>query len=320
MKAAILTENGPPSVLRYAEVPDPVPGPGDVLVRVQAISIEGGDLLNRRLVPPPVAPHIVGYQAAGVVEAVGPEVTRVKVGQRVAAFNWAGSHAELMLTKETLVYPVPDGLDIETASTIPVTFGTADDALFEFGRLKAGETVLIQGGAGGVGLAAVQLAKAAGATVIATASGAARLERLRDFGMDHGIDYTTQDIAAEAMRLTDGRGVDLVVDLAGGGSVRKLMQAAAWRGRLAVVGASSGDLPSFPFFDIIGKSLTLCGVLFGREMHLPRAHELLARHFADAAAGKLRMPIDRRFPLAEAAAAHEYAERGHPFGRVLLIP
>lgn len=320
MKAAVLYENGAPSVLRYEDVPDPVAGQGDVLVRVQAVSIEGGDLLNRRNVPPPSVPHIVGYQAAGVVETVGAGVTRLRPGDRVAAFHWSGSHAELFAVPEAHVYPVPDALDLETASTIPVTFGTADDALFEFGRLQAGETVLIQGGAGGVGLAAIQLAKAAGATVIATASSPARLERLRDYGMDHGIDYTTSDIADEVKRLTGGRGADLILDMAGGPAVKTLIRAAAWRGRLAVVGASSGDLPSFQFLDIIGKSLTLVGVLFGREMHLPRAHALLARHFEAVAAGRLRMPIDRRFGLAEAAAAHLHVEQGHPFGRVIMIP
>jgi NADPH:quinone reductase-like Zn-dependent oxidoreductase len=238
----------------------------------------------------------------------------------VAAFNWSGSHAELFSVPETHIYPVPDFLDIHTASTIPITFGTADDALFDYGRLQAGETVLIQGGAGGVGLAAIQLAKEAGATVIATASNAARLQHLAAFGVDHGVDYTTLDVAEEALRLTHGRGVDLIVDLAGGAASARLLRAAAWRGRLAVVGASSGELPTFGFMDIIGKGLTLLGVLFGREMNLPRAHEMIARHMHAVGNGRFRMPIDKKFPLADAAMAHAYCESAHPFGRVLMIP
>lgn len=320
MKAAIIEKNGPPSVLRYADVPDPRPGDGDVLVRVAAVSIEGGDLLHRRLTPPPAVPHVVGYQAAGTVVATGAAVTRIKVGQRVAAFHWAGSHAELFAVPETLAYSLPDGLAMDVAATLPVTFGTADDALFEFGRLRRGETVLIQGGAGGVGIAAIQLAKAAGATVIATASSPQRLDRLKAFGLDHGIDHRRFDIAEETLRLTDGRGADLVVDLVGGPATTGLMKAAAYRGRLAVVGAASGDLPTFGFRDILQRALTVQGVYFGKEMPLSRVHDMLARHMAAVAAGRLAMPIDARFPLRDAAAAHEHAETAHPFGRVLLIP
>jgi NADPH:quinone reductase-like Zn-dependent oxidoreductase len=320
MKAAVLYKAGPPSVLRYEDVADPLIGETDVLVQVQAISIEGGDLLRRRLVQPDAVPHIVGYQAAGVVAAMGKLVTRCKMGDRVAAFHWSGSHAELFAVPESLVYPVPADLDIGVAATMPVTFGTANDALFEYGRLQENETVLIQGGAGGVGLAAIQLAKAAGATVIATSSSDARLEKLRAFGMDHGINYTSADIAKETKRLTDGRGADLIVDLAGGSAVKTLMHSGRPRGRLAVVGASSGELPTFQFMDILTSGITLFGVFTGHEMHLPAMHQRLAVYFAEAAAGTLRMPLDRRFPLSEASAAHAYVEHEHPFGRVLLIP
>jgi len=320
MKAAVIDENGPPSVLHYRDFADPVPGPDDILIRVEVISLEGGDLLNRRMLPPAAFPHVVGYQAGGTVVAVGSGVTRIRVGQRVAGFAFAGSHAELFRVAEHHAFVLPDGLDMKLGVTMPVTFGTADDALFEFGRLQAGETVLIQGGAGGVGLAAIQLAKAAGARVVATARGRARADRLKDYGADHAIAYDSQDIVAETMRLTAGRGADLAVDMAGGQGVTTLMQALAYRGRLSVVGASSGDLPSFGFFDIIGKSLTVYGILFGLEMHTPRAHAFMARHFQAAAEGRLRMPVDRVFALSQAREAHDYAESGHPFGRVLLVP
>lgn len=320
MKAAVYYINGAAAVLRYEDLPDPAVGAGDVLIRVEAVSIEGGDILNRQLVRPPSVPHVVGYQAAGVVKAIGRDVHRVHVGQRVAAFNWSGSHATLFAVPEQLVFAVPDNLDIRVAATIPVTFGTADDALFEFGGLQSGETVVIQGGAGGVGLAAIQLAKAAGATVIATASSEQRLERLHSFGIDHGVNYQTQDVASEMLRLTDGKGVDLLVDLVGGPAIKSLTAAIRYRGRLSIVGAASGEFPSFGFREIINKSLSLFGVSFGREMHLPRAHDMIRRHFAAAAAGHLTMPIDRVFLLSEAAAAHEYAQHGHPFGRVIMTP
>jgi NADPH2:quinone reductase len=320
MKAAVYYENGPPSVLRYADMPDPVVGPTDVLIRVESVSIEGGDILSRQLVPPPRLPHIVGYQAAGEVVATGTNVKGIRVGQKVAAFNWSGSHAALFAVPQHFAYAVPDGLGIKIASTIPVTFGTADDALFENAHLQDGETVLIQGGAGGVGLAAIQLAKAAGAMVIATAASDERLDRLRCFGVDHGINYKRQDPAAEALRLTDGRGVDLLVDLVGGLTANALLTAIRYRGRISIVGAASGVMASFGSLEIASRGLTLLGVSFGREMHLPRVHAMIGRHLADAAAGRVSMPIEHVFPLSAAAEAHDHVQHGHPFGRVVMTP
>lgn len=320
MKAAVYDVNGPPEVLRYVDVPDPEIGPRDVLIQVEAISVEGGDVLQRRQSPPPKPGHIVGYQAAGVVVRRGPEVETIAVGARLAAFNWSGSHAALFAAPESLVYPVPDGLDIDTAATIPVTFGTADDALFEFGRLTAEEHVLVTGSTGGVGLATVQLAKRAGATVIAMARGADRTDRLTALGADHVIDYAAADLLAEVKGLTGGRGVDLVVDMVGGDQARSCLRALAPRGRYVMVGFSSGTASAFGFLDLAPRSLTLMGVMFGRDMHLPRAHGIVGRHMAAAARGELQMPIDRTFPLAAAAEAHAHVETGRPFGRVILRP
>jgi NADPH2:quinone reductase len=216
MRAAVFYENGGPDVLRYEEIADPVLWPGGVLVDVQAVSIQGGDLLHRASTPAPHVPHVVGYQAAGVVREVGSNVTSVQPGDRVVCTMGAGSHAERAVASGNNTYLVPDGLAIEVAAGVPIEFGTAADCLFEFGHLVAGETVLVQAGAGGVGLAAIQLAKAAGATVLATASSPERLSRLTPFGMDHGIDYVHDDVAEQVKALTDGRGVDLVVDPVGG--------------------------------------------------------------------------------------------------------
>ena len=321
MKAAVIHEQGGPDVLRYEDRLDPVPGADDVVIDVEAISIEGGDLLSRRMLPVPGLPHVIGYQAGGRISAVGDNVREFRIGQRVVGFAFSGSHAERFCVPAHHAFAVPDGLDMSIAATIPVTFGTADDALFAAGQLKAGEAVFIQGGRGGVGLAAIQLAKAAGATVIATAT-AQRCDDLRAFGCDHAIAYDQQDFAAEIMRITGGRGVELAVDMVGGTpeAVSKLISTIAYKGRLSVVGLSSGQAPTVAFWDIVPKNMSVHGVLFGLEMHTPRAREMLGRHFAAAAEGRLTMPIAAEFPLREAAAGHRFAEESRATGRVLLIP
>ena len=320
MKAAFYASNGGPEVVQYGDVPDPVLGPNEVLVRVQAVSIEGGDIISRRFGQPSSAQHVVGYQAGGVVAAVGAAVTSIRPGQRVVGHNSAGSHAELFAVPEDLCFPVPDGLDMDVASTVPVTFGTAHDALFEFGGLKPGESVLIQGAAGGVGVACVQLAKRAGATVIGTAFGPERLERLKALGMDHGIDYGCEDIGQRTLELTGGKGADLVIDMAGAKGLKQLLAAMAYRGRFMAIGVSSGEFPTFSFSDLMSKNLTVQGVYLALEIRTARVHEAVAAIFADIAAGRLSMPIERVYPLAEAAAAHAHVETGHPFGRILLRP
>ena len=162
MKAAVYYETGGPDVFRYEDVPDPVVGGSEVLVQVQAISIEGGDTLNRLQGDVGIPPHIVGYQCAGTVVGAGPEVTQFRTGDRVVTVGLDGSHAALRAVAEPFAWKIPDGLSTEEAACVPVPFGTADDCLFEFGRLKAGETALVHAGAGGVGIAAIQMAKRAG--------------------------------------------------------------------------------------------------------------------------------------------------------------
>jgi NADPH2:quinone reductase len=216
MKAAVYYETGPASVLRYEDVPDPQCHPDGVLIDVQAVSIEGGDLLNRAGGPMASRPHIVGYQCAGTIRELGANVKDRSVGQRVVTFTAHGSHASIISVPAIATWLIPEELDLQVAACVPIAFGTADDSLFEFGHLKAGETVLIQAGSSGVGLAAIQLAKRGGATVLATASSDEKLERLKGFGLDHGINYETGDFVAAVRKLTDGKGVDLVVDTVGG--------------------------------------------------------------------------------------------------------
>jgi NADPH2:quinone reductase len=320
MKAAVYYENGSPDVFRYEDVPDPDCPEKAVLIRVEAVSIEGGDTLNRAGGALMSRPHVVGYQAAGEIIEVGSEVDHLRVGQRVTTVNAWGSHAELRAVPARNAWPVPEGADIRQAAAVPVPFGTADDCLFEFGRLKAGETVLVQAGGGGVGLAAIQLAKRAGATVFATASSQAKLERLRAFGMDHGIDYTTTDLVAETRRLTEGRGVDVVVDPIGGSTLQKSILALAYRGRVSMVGNAGREGGKHDLSTLMHGNQSVSGVFLGAEILTDRVHDMIQRHVDEVAAGKLVAVIDSTFPLSEAAAAHAHIESRKAFGRVLLIP
>src|SRR5215212_6656455 len=216
MKAAVIYENGGPDVLRYEDVPDPECPAGNVLIDVEAISIEGGDLLHRAGAELPSVPHVVGYLASGTIAEVGAGVEGRAVGDRVVTLNAAGSHASRRAVPAMSTWPIPDGLDAASAACIPVAYGTAHECLFTAGGLQPGQTALIQAGAGGVGMAAIQMAKQAGATVIATASSDEKLERLEDFGLDHGINYAREKLAERTRELTDGQGADVILDSVGG--------------------------------------------------------------------------------------------------------
>ena len=320
MKAAVYYENGGPEVLRYEDVADPACGPRNVVIKVAAVSIEGGDTLNRFGGPLVTRPHIVGYQASGTVVQVGSEVTTHKLGDRVATVNGWGSHAELREVPARNAWAVPDGLDLAAASIIPVTFGTAHECLFDAGQLKAGDTVLVQAGASGVGIAAIQLAKAAGATVIATASSDDRLAKLKDYGLDHGINYKTHAVPAEVMRLTDNKGVAVVVDPVGGSTLQGSIDSLGYRGRVASVGAAGREPMKVDVGSLMGGNRTLRGVFLGAEIMTDRVHDMIAGLFTQAAHGQIKLVIDTTFPLSEAAAAHAYIESRAAVGRVLLIP
>lgn len=320
VKAAVYDAPGPPGVLRYDDVPDPEIRPGAVLIDVEAISIEGGDTLNRLRGAVERAPHIVGYQCAGTIAEVGAGVSDRHVGQRVVATVPHGSHAERLLAPAAATWLVPDGADIVKIACVPVAWGTADDCLFEFGRLVAGETVLVQAGASGVGLAAIQLAKRAGATVLATAGDDGKLARLEAFGLDHGINYRTTNFADAVFELTNGRGVDLVVESVGS-TLADSMRSLAYRGRIAYVGDAGRDDHPVDLGPLKAGNRSIHGIFLGAELVAgPRAHDNIDRLIGEVAAGELQVVVDRTFPLAEAAAAHEYLESRKAFGRVVLIP
>jgi NADPH2:quinone reductase len=322
MKAAVYYQTGAPEVFRYEEVPDPACAPDGVVIDVGAVSIEGGDTLNRLGGEMAGKPHIVGYQCAGVISQVGGAIADRRVGQRVVGVGLNGSHAARRALPAASTWPVPEALDLERAACVPIAVGTADDCLFEFGRLQRGESVLVHAGAGGLGMAAIQLASQAGATVLATASSDEKLARLADFGLDHGINYANTDFVTAVRELTGGRGPDLVVDSIGGRTLQQSMECAAYRGRIISVGGAGRDgfTPDVSILRPTNKTLT--GVFFGAELffNTSRVYPMIQRELEAVVAGTLRIEIDRRYPLAEAAAAHAYIESRAAFGRVILVP
>lgn len=322
MKAAVYYETGGPEVFRYEDVADPACGPGMVLVEVKAISIEGGDTLNRAGGAMAARPHIVGYQCAGIVREVGDGVAERRPGQAVVVVMQHGSHAELVSVPAMATWVLPDGLDLTHGACVPIPFGTADDCLFEFGRLQKGEVALIHAGAGGVGIAAIQLARRAGATVLATASSDERLERLKPLGLDHGINYRRDDWVAVVREKSGGMGAHVIVDSVGGKTLAGSIEAAAYRGRISYVGSAGRDSFRADWDALRPGNKTVSGVFLGAELVLnhARVHPMIAGHLADLAAGTLQVVVDRTYPLAEAAAAHAYIESRQAFGRVVLVP
>jgi NADPH2:quinone reductase len=320
MKAAVIAENGGPEVLRYTEIPDPVCADDGIVIDVETVSIEGGDLLARLMTPPLSSTHVVGYIAAGTVRAIGANVKGRALGERVVTLNANGSHAQQRAVPAAMVWAIPDGLATADAACVPVAFATAHDCLFNAGGLKAGQTVLIHAGAGGVGMAAIQMAKKAGARVIATASSSDKLARLKDFGLDHGINYVEQDFVAEVQTLTARRGVDVVVDSVGGKTLADSVKVLGWRGRLVSVGIAGRGGSAVNAFSLWARNNTLHGVLFATALQYeyPRAHALVGECLQRVASGELRVVIDRTFALAEAAQAHAYIEGRNAFGRVVM--
>ena len=319
MKAAVYDVEGSPGVLKYVDVPEPVTGPDDILISVEAISIEGGDLINRRSTPPPLPSWIVGYAAAGTVVAVGSKVRSRTVGDRVAAFHMQGSHAERWAVPAERTWLIPDGVGMAEAAALPISFGTAHHCLFTRGMLRQGETVLIQAAAGGVGLAAVQLASQAGATVIAVVSGTQRRGRLRELGADHVVDRTKDNIVDSVRQYTHGTGVDLVIDPVGT-TLPVSLSALAPEGRLVFVGNAGGDSLTVDLWPAMQSNQTLMGVFMGPLFARHGVRTSVDEMLQAVAAGRVTVVIDRIFPLANAAAAHEFAETAKPLGRIVMKP
>lgn len=318
MKAAVYDNPGPPTVLRYADMPDPTCGPDNVLIAIEAISIEGGDLINRRLMPPQ-SPWIVGYAAAGTIVSIGANVRDRSIGQRVTAFDMQGSHAELWSVPAARTWLVPNGVKMAQAASLPISFGTAYHCLITKGGLGEKETVLIQAAAGGVGLAAIQLARGAGTTVIAVASGSERQSRLTELGASHVIDRLEKDVVEEVLRLTGGKGADLVIDPVGS-TLQASLSALAPEGRLVFVGNAGGGSLNVDLWQPMQNNQTLHGVFMGPLFERPAVYGTVSQLLEAVAESRVEVVIDRVFPLHEASKAHEYAETAKPLGRVVMTP
>jgi NADPH:quinone reductase-like Zn-dependent oxidoreductase len=318
VKAAVYETPGVASVLKYVDLPCPGVGPDEVLISVEAISVEGGDLINRRSTPPPHSSWIVGYAAAGTVIAVGANVKTPDIGDRVTAFDMQGSHAEIWAVPAARTWRIPDEMDAADAAVIPISFGTAYHCLFTRGALVRGETVLVQAAAGGVGVATVQLAARAGATVIAVAGGKERSRRLFELGADHVIDRDTCDVVEAVRQITNGAGVNLVIDPVGT-TLPASLSVLALEGRLVFVGNAGGSL-AIDLWPAMQSNQTLLGVFMGSLFERPAIRSIVDNMLEAIAKGDMRVVIDRTFPLSEAAAAHEFAERSRPLGRVVMKP
>jgi NADPH2:quinone reductase len=264
----------------------------------------------------------VGYLAAGTVVEVGAGVEDRKAGDRVVTLNAAGSHASRRAVPAMSTWPISDELEAAPAACVPVAFGTAHECLFSAGNLEAGQTALIHAGAGGVGMAAIQLAKQAGATVISTASSDEKLERLKKLGLDHGINYASENFVTRTRELTDGRGADVILDSVGGQNLVDSIAALAYRGTLVSVGLAARAGSTIEARDLWEKNNALRGVFLGGALlnEYPRVHAMIADLIGRVASGELQVVIDRTFPLSEAAAAHAYIESRQAFGRVVMVP
>jgi NADPH2:quinone reductase len=322
MKAAVYYENGGPEVFRYEEVADPTCAPDGVVIDVEVISVEGGDLLHRARTPFTDRPHIVGYQCAGTVREVGPQVKDRRIGERVVVLVPNGAYAERVAASAAATWRVPSSADIVAVACVPVAFGTAHEALFALGQLAKGQRVLVLAAGGGVGLAAVQLARAAGAEVLATASSDEKLARLRDFGVAHAINYKTSALTEAVAHAVGPNGVDLVLDAVGGKTLQESVGCLRYRGRVVNFGLAGRDPTSFNPFSMWDRNVALIGMRLSSSLaqEYTRTYGVIAECIARVARGELRVVIDKKLPLADAEKAHAHIEQRAAFGRVVLLP
>jgi NADPH:quinone reductase-like Zn-dependent oxidoreductase len=339
MKAIVIPRIGRASVLEVRELPDPLPGPGEVRIAVRAAGLNFAEVSARQGIYPdaPPLPTVVGYEVAGTIDALGKGVEGLAIGERVWALCRFGGHAELVCTRADLVRPMPSGLSFVEAAAIPVAYSTAVMLVSSYGRVRPNERVLIHMAAGGVGVAAIQLCRRVpGVTIFGTAS-ASKHDFLRKMGVDHPIDYRTRDFETEVRALTNGRGVHLVLDPMGGRHWRKNYRLLAPLGRLMLYGvanaARSGtrsllrvaaqvlQSPHWRPMQLMDGNRAVMGLNLGKFFDEP---EVISAGLDELAtlvnAGVARPMIDRVFPFSEAAAAHERIERRENIGKVVLVP
>jgi NADPH:quinone reductase len=322
MKAIQFDRIGGPEVMYYTDIPKPELRPGTVLVRNNAIAVNFGDLFftrNEYLVKPKL-PDTPGMEASGVIDAVAPDVTGLAPGMRVA-FIGMGSYAEYTLIRANRVMQLPDYLSFEEGAAFPIAVLTAWHTIHTCHHMTPGQTVIVHSAAGGVGIAAVQIAKAAGARVFGTVSNDDKMQLVRDYGADAVINYETHDFAAEAMRLTDGRGVDLILDAVGKPTFEKGLSCLAPFGHVVLYGRAGGPPDKLDPMRLFAKAAKVSG--FAVPM-VYAIHEVHRRGVEDvfrlSREGQLKIPVGRKFPLSEAVAAHRFMLSRQSTGKLLLIP
>ena len=322
MRAVVCRELSGPGGLTLEDLPDPQPGPGEVAIAVAAAGVNFADTLmvSGKYQEKPPLPFTPGLELAGTVTALGAGVTGVAPGDRVIALVDRGGFAEVALARADEVFPIPDAMGFDIAAGFPITYGTGHGALVWRAALQPGETLLVHGAAGGVGLAAVEVGKALGAEVIATAGGPDKLEIARAHGADHLIDYKTEDIRARVKALTGGRGADVVFDPVGGEVFLASLRAVAWGARLLVIGFAAGKVPEIPANILLVKNLAVFGLYWGA--YRQKAPELLRSQFETLtgwyAEGRLKPLVSHRLDLAEAGRALDLLLTRKATGKVVL--
>jgi NADPH:quinone reductase len=309
--------------LQWKELPTPEPKAGEVLVEIKAASLNFPDLLivqNKYQIKPPL-PFVPGAEYAGVIAAVGPDVKHLQVGQSVACLSGTGGFGTHTIAPAHLCMPLPPGFPHVDAAALIMTYATSHHALVDRGQVKAGETVLVLGAAGGVGTAAIQVAKALGARVIAAASSDEKCELCRSIGADATINYSREPLRDAINAATGGRGPDVVYDPVGGDLAEPALRSIAWRGRYLVIGFASGTIPALPLNLPLLKGASIVGVFWGSfARHEPKAGAALlaelARWYGE---GKIKPVIDRQLPMAELKAAYEYMGSRSVKGKVVMV-
>jgi len=322
MKALLCKQFGPPESLVLEDVPSPKAGAGEVVVSIKAASVNFPDVLiiqNKYQFKPPL-PFSPGSELSGVVKEIGPDVKNVKPGDRVIAFTTFGAFAEDVKTEAVRLLPMPQGMDYASGASFILTYGTTDHALRDRAQLQAGETLLVLGAAGGVGVAAIEIGKALGARVIACASSDEKLAVCREHGADEGINYASEDLRERIKALTGGKGVDVIYDAVGGPYSEPAFRSIAWRGRHLVIGFAAGDIPKLPLNLALLKGASVVGVFWGdytrREpKHFAESARQLARWYAE---GKLKPHVSATFPLEKAADAMNLLASRKAKGKVVV--
>ncbi len=319
-----ITAPGPPEVLRPARRPVVPPGSGEVLIRVAAAGVNRPDVLQRQghYPPPPGASDVPGLEVAGEVAAVGDRVTEWRLGDAVCALVAGGGYAEYCVAPAPQCLPVPKGLTAIEAAAIPETFFTVWTNVFERGRLVAGETLLVHGGASGIGTTAIQMARALGARVFATAGSAEKCAACVALGAERAINYRDQDFVAVVKEATEGRGVDVVLDMVGGDYLPRNLDCLALEGRLVLIALPRGARAELNFTSVLQRRLTITGSSLRPrtvEQKGAIARALRERVWPLLESGQVRPVIHATFPLGEAAAAHRLMESGAHIGKIVLV-